>query len=513
MKSKIKFIAWLSALAMASAIFMGCSSSDDGTGDSVNNTNGGSGNSNVEKVVWYQFGYVPANGESVINALNEYSAEKIGVEVDYKFVSGDDTSIKTMVASGSSDYDIVFTCGWFNDYIGQASKGFYADLTDALPEYAPALYDFIPEIVWEGVKVNGNIYSVPVYKDTAAEQFWIINADYVLAEDKVDGREEAELLGRALSTATPLLEKIKAYTDEYEDGLYPYGNPAPISVNKAGINGYHTGFDYIGLEALHFVGVDLDKSGATVQLFTDSDWFMNDLVTIEEWYHKGLINADAITTESEYTENILGTAQGWIGAEVTAWGAPVKDYEAEIASKYGPVLTTSGIQGSMNAIGASSSKVESSLKILQLANVDSTFRNMLAYGIEDTHWEETAEGTARLLDTESWSPMHFSVATFFTMMPVEGVPVNMWTDLKVVSDNAFASPLIGFVPNLDSITNEYAACKNVADIYKAQLLTGNNGGVGVENLVAQMEKDLNDNGLQKIIEEVQAQVDEFMASK
>ena len=47
---------------------------------------------------------------------------------------------------------------------------------------------------------------------------------------------------------------------------------------------------------------------------------------------------------------------------------------------YGPIYTTSTIQGSLNAISANSKYKKEALKYLELVNTDPKLRNMLAFG-------------------------------------------------------------------------------------------------------------------------------------
>ena len=43
----------------------------------------------------------------------------------------------------------------------------------------PDLYSFIPEELWNGVKIGGNVYAVPPYKDSSITQFWYFDDQYV----------------------------------------------------------------------------------------------------------------------------------------------------------------------------------------------------------------------------------------------------------------------------------------------------------------------------------------------
>lgn len=55
----------------------------------------------------------PIDWPEVEAALNEYSAEKIGVTCEFKYMTAD--QISRAMETGEY-FDICFTCDWYNDY-------------------------------------------------------------------------------------------------------------------------------------------------------------------------------------------------------------------------------------------------------------------------------------------------------------------------------------------------------------------------------------------------------------
>lgn len=509
MKGKIKILSLLLALAMVSSMFVACKDNEEGE----NSSNGG-GTSNggastetpVEKdpveLVWYHWGDEPKSPDAVIEALNKQSLEDIKTTIDFRFTTGDDQKLKTLMATGG-EFDIAFTCAWFANYTLAAQGGQLADITEKLQTVTPTLYEYIPEIVWEGSKVNGKIYAVPTYKDTAATQYWLVNKEYVI--DGAGAESELKATGKSLSTVTPLLEKVKAYADA--GNPYPNGNKAAFNYNWAGLNGYNNGWDTLGLDNLR-LGVKIDSGNTTVVPMYEDEEYIADAKTLKAWMDGGLVNKDAMTTEKEPEFNTVWTAQGWDGAEAI-WGLN-KPYTVQINKKYGPIYTTAAIQGSMNGISPNSKNIDRALEYLEYANTNGTYRNMLGYGIEGTNWEKTAEGNVNALN-DDWMPGMFSQASFFELIPAAPSPADMYVNLKAVNDSAPASVLVGFVPDTTSIESEVAACAPVFEKYYKSIQTGDIKDV--DATLAQVMKEARAAGYDKIITELQAQVDAFMASK
>ena len=138
---KRKVMALILALAMAAGALTGCGGSDD-KADS-----GKSGKSEKEVVNLKIHTLIPEQKDQkeVMDALNEYTKEKIGVTVDYVFHgSSYADKIQVIIASGE-EYDACFTSNWINAFNTNVAKGAFLDIKELLPEVAPDLYNTLPE--------------------------------------------------------------------------------------------------------------------------------------------------------------------------------------------------------------------------------------------------------------------------------------------------------------------------------------------------------------------------------
>lgn len=498
MKGKIKLLSLLLALAMVASLFAACNNGGEtsGTGD-------GTGDEPVE-IVWWHWGNAPNNDSAVVEALNEKSAEDIGVTVKFVWATDSADKLNTALSTGQKD-DIAFVCSWFASYDTSAQKGYLAPLTDMLKEdQFQELYNSMPEFFWESATVNGEIYAVPTTKDSAAQNFWICNKEYVF--DKVGAEEEFNKAGAGLSTVTPLLRKIKEYVDNGGE-TYPHDLTAPLNFNKSGLNGFEAArWDSI-LGDIHIGDKLGDDEVKIVSTWEDPDTIA-DYKEMAMWRKEGLVNQDAQQIESELQYIVVSKAQGWEGAEAV-WGNQ-KDYTVAIKAQHEPIASRATVNGSLNGIFANSEKKEAALKYLQYINTNAEYRNMLAYGIQGENWELTEDGTVKTLN-DDWAPGSFSQASTWILTPTTPSPVDMYEDVKEMSMNATPTDLIGFTFVTEDYTNEIAACTAVFQQYAAALACG--AYEDVDATLAQAMSELEAAGYRKIIEGCQAQVDEYLASK
>ena len=133
----------------------------------------------ITQLIWYMsINPVAADTEKVIEKLNEYTREKIGVEIDYKVIANPDYKEKMPNLINAGEYfDICFTSNWTTDYLQFVGKDAFMDITELLPQYAEDTYKFIPEAMWNAVKVNGAIYGVPSYKEMGWQGGIVYNSD------------------------------------------------------------------------------------------------------------------------------------------------------------------------------------------------------------------------------------------------------------------------------------------------------------------------------------------------
>ncbi|MFD2117413.1 ABC transporter substrate-binding protein [Paenibacillus yanchengensis] len=491
-----------SLLVIAIAVLMlnvlaACGSSNSKPSPEATNTTNTNGNSKetenpgeVPTLVWWTIGgQIPANFDKAIAEMNEYTAEKIGVKIDIKVASwGEwDTKINTIINTGEP-FDIMFTNN--SKYNQQVSMGAFADITDLVQSEAPELFEFIPDKVWDGTKINGKIYSVPTYKDSSLTQYWVFDDKYV-QKYGFDINSVKEL-----KDLDPYLRDIKA-----GEGKSFY--PLPMTQSE-GLNGFFNRYDDMTL-GLGPVGVRTDDSSRKVISVLEQPDIMEELKLLHEWYKAGIINPDAPTKPEPDKARPFFTAQAFPGAEAT-WQITEAVEKYSMVQSFGPIYTTSTIQGSLNAISANSKYKAEALKYLQLVNTDAKLRNMLAFGELGVDYSQVKEDKVVKRMTDTWPLAAYTQGTFFVLAVTEGAPEDQWEQVRKLNDQAYSSSILGFALDISELSTEVANTKAVWDKYRYELLTGaSNPETMIPKIVAEMKAA----GMEKIISTAQEQVDAY----
>lgn len=447
-------------------------------------------------------GQVPPDQAMVEEKLNEISVEELNVKVTTLYYDNERTQL---AMSAGDEWDIVFTCEWFNNFPTQARAGYFADLTDLLPTVTPDLYATMPEIVWEGAKVDGKILAIPVKKDYAAELFWVMDKE--LFEDT---------LGMTIPDEMSFFD-IEAYLAEakkaWEEGV-PGAEKAeyPMYLSRGGVGGLTSEFDNIHRGAL--LGIPYSATGDEadqIVVIVEHPDLYNRLVAVHEWYEAGYINPDAATLDSVSYQPVWA-GQGFYGADAIwtqSTGVVVK-----ISKFSGPNLSTASIRGAMNAINADSPHIELALKYQELVNTNKEYRDILRYGVEGVHFNYQEDGTVMRTEKGStgYVPWPFSQGSYSlsSVEAAEGVEVdpNMWDVIFEGYKDLQATNAIGFAFDITPVEGEIAALQVIKDKYWTGLVTGvSDPAVEVPNMIAEMEAA----GLRRVQAEAQSQFDAFLA--
>lgn len=524
---KKKLFSTLCATAMIMSMLAGCGSSADSNAGAQNteaqdtetqNTENstetavseGEENKEVVNLVWYVAGTAPNKPDDVVKALNEKSAADIGVTVDFQFQGSDDAPTVQVLTAGDAGIDIVTSANWFADYRGSAMKNYFVDLTDILPEQAPELWEKLPDILWDGVKVKDRIYGVPTWKDAAETQFWIGEKDLL---EELGAAEEFSNANVRLDSMTPVLEKINAWMKEDpENNRSAEEGTSPIMMDMRGNWSIKIEWDILSAQDLEIGVKNFEEEKPVVQWMYDDPEYVEDLKTLKKWADEGLSNGIAAAQVDSAPRGVVSIGVGWDGAQYTVWGGEAVGYDTILADAGGPFLKSSAALGSVNCIPLNSKNVDAAVKYLQYINTNADYRNMLAYGVEGVNYEVVNDHFYRSLTGYDWVSPNYTMASFDMLLVPEAVPdADMY---KKICDGVNTAPdntLMGFAPDLSAVQNEVAACSSIVSEYAYALHRGD--VADVDAAIAEYKEALEGLGLQEIIDELQRQVDEYVASK
>ena len=157
------------AASMAVGMLAGCGKEKAETNES---------GEEVVELVWWQIGDAQKDHEKVLEKVNEYTSEKIGVKLKINTAGWGDYDQKMQVVINTGDrWDLAFTCSWANNYLQNANKGAFLELDEYLE--GKEIKDTIDPRFWEAAKVKGKTYGVPSEKEIGSMPMWVFTKEYV----------------------------------------------------------------------------------------------------------------------------------------------------------------------------------------------------------------------------------------------------------------------------------------------------------------------------------------------
>lgn len=436
------------------------------------------------------------DGAAVMEALNEYTKEKIGVEVEYVFHGGSyGDKIQTIIASGE-EYDACFTCNWINAYNTNVAKGAFVDIKDMLDE-VPALKETIPDYIWQAATVNGGIYAVPNQQIVARQIGALMPKDYV---------DAAGVDINSIKTLTDMGEYAQKTFDEF--GAKVGG----VNISQAAD---YCGYEYISdYMAAGAIKMD-DAEAKVVNFYATDEWkaMLNELVDLNE---KGLLDGEC-GYMAEYSESqrvakktsayYSGTYKPGVEAEESARAG----YDCVMATAATePYISTGSVIATMYGISATSKHPVETLKYFELVNTDPYVMNLISYGIEGKHYNKTSDTSIELIPNSGYSHgQSWAVGNVFNTYSLAGQPDDVWEQTKALNDSAKTSPILGFSFDPEPVKMEITNVSKVVKEYES--LVG--GELPVEETNAEFLEKLEVAGVDTVIAEMQKQIDEFLASK
>lgn len=444
----------------------------------------------ITTLTWYTIGSEPRDAKLVVDEINKYLGEKINVHLDMRFIDfGDYTQKTSVIINSGEDYDLAFTSSWAGDYLGNARKGAFLELNSFLEtEEGKKLKDTIDSRFWEGATVDNKIYGVPNQKELGVAPVWVFTKEYI---DKYNIPYQ-DL--HTLEDLEPWLKVIK----ENEPNI------VPLYITKG--FSYDIFFDQL----LEPVGVLVDDETLKIQNAFETEQMKKSLETLRRFYKLGYINADSATAiDDKSVKRFVTKGDGQPYAE-KIWAKDL-GYELVTSEISDTVITNGSSTGSLIAISQNSKNKEKAFEFLALLNTDPKLRNMINYGIEGTHYEKVGENTIKVLNPTQrrYEIPYFALGNLFITYVLDTEPESKWEEFKAFNDEAKASPALGFKFDTSKVTSQIAAINNVLEEFKATLYSGS---VDVEQYLGKLNSKLKEQGIDKVINEMQSQIDEWKKS-
>jgi len=436
--------------------------------------------------------------EKAFNDLEEL--KELNVTVEFKTTpAGDNFSQKLDLAlAAKEDVDIVL-----GDFGANArtrmENGAYVDISELLDTKYTLLKDTLLPEHWATVTIDGGIYGVPHFKESSNHAMFLIHQSVV---DKYN----LDLSDRTVMDLTDVLEALKAenratFTLKYNQ--MSYLRDAMADINHIKFNRWVSCASY-------------DDPKTVVNFYETDDWMKLCLQT-KEWYDNGLIVSDILTRENFNAElqdeNLygLGYIQGDYFTQFMRREATGFDLvELQITQDTSSIHNV----GYNSCITTTCEDVDRAMAFLELLNTDPDVKNLITYGVEGMHYDlvKGQVSWANYPDhATAWAAANTKTGNVLISYAPMGYPEEGYALYEEIAKDARRVPTAGFALDTTNITNEINAVKAVEIEYVNMLTCGVVNDV--EATIAEMNKKMYDNGLQKIIDEAQKQLDAWWAAK
>lgn len=199
-----------------------------------------------------------------------------------------------------------------------------------------------------------------------------------------------------------------------------------------------------------------------------------------------------------------------------------------LAYKYHMNASYASARGALTAVNKNTEHPEKCVEFLNLLNTDTYLRNLLNYGIEGVHWDKAevpeeeakaAEGKEYVLDykvklnpekQKDYAVAYFVQGGMFNTAVLETEPIDKWATFKEFNEASQEAPSFGFDFDLDLVSTEVAGFRNVLDEFGRSLYTGS---VDPEEYLPKMKEKMEATGIQKVIDEMQNQINSWKSGE
>jgi len=464
---------------------------------------------------WFP-GNTPRELDAVLAEINSHIAEPVGAKVQFNFVPWGDyhNKLRALVAAGE-DYDAHFDGDW-GAIPTMAPQGAFLAIEDMLPELAPNIWKTVDQAAWEGSKYGGHIIGIPWRWPKSERRSIQIRYDLY----KKYGLPE-------FNTVT---EGDVFTLDDYEKFLDAVAKNEPGMIPVAPTLQWMSPFSYVGdMQALNEqwnIVYDLDDPKIKLKDLELTDFYKQMIQRFRRWYLNGYFEQDVMGQKEDYKDlMIAGKAASIVHVfdsenEITMQVKPNHpDWEVKAhllrVDKVGPL---SPPMNNILLFNRNAKNPELAIKFWEWMHLNQENYDLVMYGIEGEHWSADANGAVIIPEPYSMadSPYYGWHGRWCAYWPEYERPtvgeIPGWMDrvVKATYINDQIPPHVGFFPELSAVKNE------IAQRYSLKENIGRAIELGVmdpdEAYDDYIEKQ-GDAGRDKILAELQAQLDKWLAAK
>ncbi len=450
-------------------------------------------------VTWYLPGILEGNDKDlVMDTVNQKLQEKYGLKLNMVFIDGGNYTQKLQVINSSrEEYDLCFTSNWTNDFQKGISNGSWYDISKDLDKIAPTVKSSVTEGAWKSVTNNGAIYAVPNWQVQAKSTALNIPEENLKLTgwdiNDINNLEDLEKFMKDLNAIDPGRNKVGSI---WNSMLFYYGLeelvganvPAAIYFNKEGkptvVNQFATPEfkDYVMMRR---------------------KWVQDGLIT--NLYNDAKNTAKSSKITQPFTVHIYKP-----GGEAELNASNVVKFKSRQFSD--ALLSYAGIASTLTAVSSTSKNPQNALKMIEIMHTDKEIYNLIAWGIEGKHYNMVGDNKIEVIPNSGYNGVsNWSFGSTANSYILSTKDDDIIEQTRKFNDDAVVSPVLGINLDISSVETEIANCITVVNEQREMLELGLREDA--EGSLNKMLKDLETSGVDRLISELQKQVDAWWASK
>lgn len=448
----------------------------------------------------------PAGFDDVLQAVNDkLKADNVGAALNINFLPWSDYGNAVSVKmSAGEDFDMYLDAPWLSMNQMIASNSLLE--LDAMVAERPELKASIPDEMWEYNKFDGKIMGIPLGTTQGPVYGLLIRKDL---------REKYGL--PELKTLEDL-EKFLYTVKENEKDVRPFvingikADKLPFILSKSA---------NLALDEVLEIGVSMfaysTKDKKVVGQWA-SPMIADGYERVTKYYKDGIIskniaqeqNAETLFKQGKYAATYYAAdgVEGLKYSDMLKDGSDKLEVFVPNGDKAKPY--TAFQQWNFLCIPTSSKHSDLAMDVVNWLSIKEN-HDLMEYGIQGKDWEPVGDTSYKVLSNYSfpgfvltWRPT--LNRTPDTMMPDD----KKWFDFSADPANFTLSPTSGFSFNAEKVKTEYA---KITPLHDSLFLPLSQGVLSADEGKATLEEKMASLGGQKVIDEIQAQIDAVTSGK
>lgn len=470
-----------------------------------------SGDAVTVRMTYITGGVEPDGLDRVEAALNEQTLAKIGCNIELVPVAhADEAATYNKWFASGEDVDII--CTVFQDYLAMINAGGFQPLDDLIAEYGKDMLEKDKDKSFLGAgRYKGQLYGIPTIPSAPGNGGALYMRKDVFDQLDTTGMDVEGYIG---------YEELDSLLSQIHEKFPEYTALGVSGKDRSKSNFFFVrNYDNLGVGESSGVVVNALEETTVENLYATEE-YREYLDWMRKWYQAGYISKDAATSD-EAGDDLFTAAKAatYIGMstpgtrENTELEAGTEVVQIDLCPTW---MTTNVYTGVLFFIPTNAANPEKAMEVLNLLFTDGEFSNVLANGVEGEDYTVTDAENGVIEFNGSAEKKYSNMygvwgdgAQWFISPPTTPDIYQQRKDY-LAETVAHTSKVYGYKFDASSVETEQSTVKNVIAKYLTQLEYGT---VDVDTVLPEFLKDLENAGMNKIIEENQRQLNEWLAGQ